>query len=137
MQVVVLSALTGQRTEKLLACVDRAAKQFQRRVSTSVLNEVIKDATMWMTPPTITGRMGRVYYAIQVSTRPPTIVLFVNDPDLFPESYRRFMEKKIRESFGFEGTPIRLIWRGKTLRQINRSAKHGELGRIVGEAMKR
>ncbi len=88
-EIVVLSALTGMRAEKLFQSVDRSAVQFTRRISTAVLNEIVNDATMWMAPPTIGARSGRIYYAIQISTAPPTLVLFVNDPELFTESYKR------------------------------------------------
>lgn len=81
--MVLTSATTGQRTEKLFASVDRSATQFTRRISTSILNEIVNDATLWLAPPTIGARSGRIYYCMQVTTAPPTIVFFVNDPDLF------------------------------------------------------
>jgi GTPase len=119
--VVLISAKTGQRTEKLFEYVDKAAKQFNRRVSTAVLNEVIHDATLWMSPPTVGSRSGRIYYSIQTSIAPPTIVIFCNDPALFTDSYRRFMDRKIRDSLNFEGTPIKIIYRGKALRDVGRA----------------
>ena len=122
------SATTGQRTEKLFDSVDRSAKQFSRRISTAVLNEVVNDATNWLAPPTIKARSGRIYYCMQVSTAPPTIVFFVNDPDLFTDNYQRFLERKIRDALSFEGTPIKMIWRGKSLRDVGRAAKHGAIG---------
>ena len=72
-----ISAKTGQRLEKLFESVSKSAKQFSRRISTAVLNEVVNDATLWMAPPSIGGRSGRVYYCIQVTTAPTTIVFFV------------------------------------------------------------
>lgn len=135
-EVVLISALEGQRTEKLFDCVDRANQQFNRRISTAVLNEVVNDATLWMAPPTIGGRSGRIYYCLQISTAPPTIVLFVNDPDLFTESYQRYLERKIRDGLNFEGTPLKLIWRGKSLRAINRSARRGEIGEVTSKVLR-
>lgn len=128
MQVVLTSATTGQRTEKLFASVDRSAAQFMRRIPTGVLNEIVNDATLWLAPPTIGSRSGRIYYCIQVATAPPTIVFFVNDPDLFTEGYQRFLERKIRDALQFEGTPIKMIWRGKSLRDVGRAAKRGAVG---------
>ena len=120
---IFISAKTGQRVEKILDLVNNAAEQHRRRVSTSVINEVLEDAAGWHTPPTTRGgRQGRIYYGTQVSTHPPTIALFVNDPHLFGDGYRRYVERKFRESLGFTGTPIRLLWRGKKIRDLERSA---------------
>ena len=106
------SALTGQRVPKIFDLVDAAAEQNQRRVSTSVINEVLEDALRWQSPPaTRQGKQGRIYYGTQVQSKPPTITLFVNNPALFKENYRRYIERQFRQSLGFSGTPIRLIWR--------------------------
>jgi len=129
--IVLISATTGQRTEKLFESVDRSAKQFARRISTGVLNEIVNDATLWMAPPTIGTRSGRIYYCIQTSTAPPTVVFFVNDPDLFTDNYQRFLERKIRDALNFEGTPIKMIWRGKAIRDVARQAKKGPVGAIT------
>ncbi|RYH20928.1 GTP-binding protein [archaeon] len=88
-EIILLSALTGQRTEKLFSAVDRSAKQFSRRVPTAVLNEIVSDAVLWMAPPMISGRGGRIYYCLQVSAAPPSIVFFVNDPNLFTDNYKK------------------------------------------------
>jgi GTP-binding protein len=121
-EMIFTSALTGQRVEKTLALVDQAAEQHQRRVSTSVINEVIEDALQWRSPPsTRQGKQGKIYYGTQVRSQPPTITLFVNDPQLFKDTYRRYIEKQFRQSLGFKGTPIRLIWRGKNPREVERS----------------
>ncbi len=125
-EVALISAVTGQRTEKLLEAVDKSALQFSKRVNTNVLNEVVNDATMWMSPPTIGSRSGKIYYCIQVSTAPPTIVFFVNDPKLFTDNYQRFLERKIRDSLDFSGTPLKFIWRGKQLRDVARVAAKGD-----------
>ena len=83
------------------------------RISTSVLNQVVSDAQMANPIPMKNGRMPKIYYMTQASVKPPTFVLFVNSPELIHFSYMRFLENRLRESFGFEGTPIRLILRGK------------------------
>lgn len=120
--VLFTSALTGQRVPKILELVEDAAQQHQRRVSTSVINEVLEDALAWRSPPTNRqGRQGKIYYGTQVRAQPPTISLFVNDPKLFKDTYRRYIERQFRESLGFQGTPIRLIWRGKNPREVERT----------------
>mmetsp|Transcript_29458 Transcript_29458/g.49342 ORF Transcript_29458/g.49342 Transcript_29458/m.49342 type:complete len:586 (+) Transcript_29458:128-1885(+) len=133
--IVLISATTGQRTEKLFSSVDRSASQFGRRIPTAVLNEIVNDATLWMAPPTIKSRSGRIYYCIQISTAPPTIVFFCNDPDLFTDNYQRFLERKIRDALNFEGTPIKMIWRGKSIRDVGRAAKKGSIGAITSGVM--
>ena len=117
-----VSAMTGQRLPKILDAVDAAVEQHRRRVTTSVVNEVLADAVSWHTPPTTRqGRQGRIYYGTQVRSQPPSFALFVNDPKLFGESYRRYMEKQFRKNLGYDGTPIRLLWRGKSMRDIERA----------------
>ncbi len=121
-EVIFISAKTGQRVEKILDLVNGAAEQHRRRVTTSVINEVLEDAISWHTPPTTRGgRQGKIYYGTQVSTQPPSIALFVNDPNLFNDSYRRYIERQFRQALGFKGTPIRLFWRGKKVRDVERS----------------
>ncbi|MEB3358866.1 MAG: ribosome biogenesis GTPase Der [Synechococcales bacterium] len=116
-----VSALTGQRVTTILDQVDLAATEHRRRVSTSVVNEVLEDATRWHTPPTTRqGKQGKIYYGTQVTSQPPTFALFVNDPKLFGDNYRRYVERQFREQLGFQGTPIRLLWRGKKLREAER-----------------
>ncbi len=122
-EMIFISAKTGQRVEKILDLVNTAAEQHQRRISTAVINEVLEEAARWHTPPTTRGgRQGKIYYGTQVSTAPPTIVLFVNDPELFGDNYRRYIERQFRQSLGFTGTPIRLLWRGKKMRDLERGA---------------
>ncbi len=121
-ETIFVSALTGQRIEKILELVDGAAFQHQRRVTTAVINEVLQEALNWHTPPTTRqGRQGKIYYGTQVSTSPPTIALFVNDPVRFNENYRRYIERQFREQLGFTGTPLRLLWRGKKVREVESS----------------
>lgn len=118
---IYVSAMTGQRVPKILELVNEAVDQHRRRVTTSVVNEVLGDAVSWHTPPaTRQGRQGRIYYGTQVTTRPPSFTLFVNDPKLFKDNYRRYIERQFRENLGFEGTPIRIFWRGKAVRDVER-----------------
>jgi len=117
------SALTGQRVPKILDLVDQAVDEHRRRVSTSVVNEVLEEAVSWHTPPTTRqGRQGRIYYGTQVTARPPSFTLFVNDPKLFGDNYRRYIEGQFRQNLGFEGSPIRLFWRGKKMRDLERQS---------------
>ncbi|MBH8564569.1 ribosome biogenesis GTPase Der [Nostoc sp. CENA67] len=118
-ETIFVSALTGQRVEKILEFVNQAAESHKRRVSTSVINEVLEDAVSWHSPPTSRGgRQGRIYYGTQVSTQPPTIALFVNDAKRFNDNYRRYIERQFRQQLGFKGTPIRLLWRSKKVRDV-------------------
>jgi GTPase len=118
-ETIFVSALTGQRVEKILEFVNQAAESHKRRVSTSVVNEVLEDAVSWHSPPTSRGgRQGRIYYGTQVSTQPPTIALFVNEAKRFNDNYRRYIERQFRQQLGFKGTPIRLLWRSKKVRDV-------------------
>jgi GTPase len=120
---IYVSAHTGQRVEKILELVNIAAEQHKRRVSTSVINEALEEATRWHSPPTTRqGRQGKIYYGTQVTSQPPAIVLFVNDPALFGDTYRRYIEGQFRQSLGFQGTPVRLLWRGKKMRELERES---------------
>lgn len=113
--VELISVLEKKRVAKIISMVDASLEQHRRRVSTALLNEVLAEAVEWHKPPsTRAGKQGRVYYCTQVSTRPPTIAMFVNDPKLFPDNYKRYMEGQFRKALGFVGTPIRLVWRGKS-----------------------
>ena len=122
-EMTFVSALTGQRVAKILDLVDAAAGEHRRRVSTAIINEVLQEAVNWSSPPTNRqGRQGRIYYGTQVSTQPPTMALFVNDPQRFNDNYRRYIERQFRQQLGFTGTPIRLLWRGKKARDVETSA---------------
>ena len=115
------SALTGQRVQGVFAMAAAVVEQHRRRVSTAVVNEVLQEALRWRSPPTTRGgRQGRLYYGTQVASGPPSFTLFVNEPKLFGDTYRRYVERQIREGLGFEGTPIRLFWRGKQQRDAER-----------------
>ena len=109
--VVFLSALTKQRVSRIPEVVKYVAEQHAMRVSTSLLNQVVRDAVGINPPPSDRGRKLKIYYATQAAVKPPTIVFFVNDPELMHFSYLRFLENKLREAFGFEGTPLKLVVR--------------------------
>lgn len=120
-EIIFVSAKTGQRVDKIFDLVKTAATEHRRRVSTSVINEVIQEATSWQSPPTNRqGKQGKIYYGTQVSTAPPTIALFVNDPQRFNDNYRRYITRQFRQQLGFQGTPIRLLWKGKKVREAER-----------------
>jgi GTPase len=122
-EMIFVSAMTGQRVNKILDLVDVAAESHRRRVTTSVINEVLEEAVNWYSPPTNRqGKQGRIYYGTQVSSQPPTIALFVNEPKRFNDNYRRYIDRQFRDQLGFKGTPVRLIWRGKKMRELERGA---------------
>ncbi len=106
-----ISAKTGQRIDKLFEEILEANIQHKRRVTTGMLNDIINDATARQQPPADKGKRLKIYYGTQSSTAPPTFVLFCNSTDLFHYSYLRYIENRIREAFGFSGTPIRFILR--------------------------
>lgn len=111
--VIYVSALTQQRIHRLPEVIKFVAEQNAMRISTSVLNQVITDAIATNPPPSEKGKRLKILYATQVKIKPPTFVIFVNEPEIMHFSYQRYLENKLRESFGFEGTPIHLIIRGK------------------------
>lgn len=113
-QIVFLSALTKKRIHTLMPQVRLASENYTRRIETSVLNDVIMDAVALNPTPTVRGRRLKVLYATQVAVKPPTFVVFVNDPELMHFSYKRFLENRIREAFGFEGTPIKILARKRS-----------------------
>jgi GTP-binding protein len=112
--ILYVSAKTGQRVHTILPKVNEVAEAHAMRISTSVLNDLITDATIMTPPPSDKGRRLKINYATQVAVKPPTFVLFVNDPELMHFSYERYIENKIREAFVFEGTPIRILTRKKS-----------------------
>ena len=118
--IVFASAQTGQRMERILREARRVAEERYRRVPTADLNRVVTDAVRAHPPSHVRNRLGKVLYATQVAVAPPTFVIFVNDPELIHFSYRRFLENRIRDEYGFLGTPIRLIFRA---RQSEESAR--------------
>lgn len=111
--VVFVSAVTKQRIHRLPEVISYAAEQNAMRISTSILNQVIEDAVAINPPPTEKGKRLKIMYVTQVKIKPPTFVIFVNEPEIMHFSYQRYLENKLREAFGFEGTPIQMIIRGK------------------------
>lgn len=109
--IVFVSAKTHQRLNELPKLIRRVDENHSKRVSSSVLNDVIMDAIAHNPTPTDNGKRLRIYYATQVAVKPPTFVIFVNDPELMHFSYERFLENQLRAAFDFEGTPLHLIER--------------------------
>lgn len=112
--ILFISAKTGQRLNKVMEYANMALEQNSTRISTGVLNDVIGEAVTVSEPPAAKGRRLRVFYATQVSVRPPTFVIFVNDADLMHFSYKRYLENYIRKSFKLDSTVIRLIIRNRS-----------------------
>ena len=110
-EIVFISALTGQRVNKLFDVIEQVIQFQNLRVPTGVLNEVLTEATALQHPPSDKGKALRLYYITQVSIKPPTFVLFINDKGLAHFSYIRYIENKLRETFGFYGTSLKIITR--------------------------
>lgn len=106
---IFVSAVTKQRVIKVLELIDFVAQQHSYRISTSTLNQVINEAVQLNPPPSEKGKKLKILYVTQSGVKPPTFVIFVNEPEIMHFSYERYLENKIRENFGFEGTPIRFI----------------------------
>lgn len=109
--MVFISAKTGQRLDRLFELIKHVANQNSMRIKTGMLNELLAQATTRVQPPTDKGRRLKIFYMTQASTKPPTFVCFCNDAELFHFSYQRYLENRIRETFGLEGTPIRFVIR--------------------------
>ena len=109
--VIYISAKSGQRVHKLFELLDTVIQNHQLRIATGVLNEIMMEAVAMQQPPTDKGKRLKLFYITQVSVKPPTFVIFVNDKKLMHFSYQRYIENKIREAFGFAGTPIRIFIR--------------------------
>ncbi len=110
-QILYISAKTGQRFTKIFDSVQSVLQNQSMRIGTGVVNEILADAVAMQQPPSDKGRRLKLFYMTQVSIKPPTFVVFVNDKDLMHFSYTRYLENKLREAFGFSGTPIRILVR--------------------------
>ena len=110
-EILFISAETGQRLVKLYDEIDLVSANQNMRIQTGVLNEIIQEACVLQQPPSDKGHMLKIYYATQVAVKPPTFVLFVNSKELMHFSYSRYLENRIRDAFGFKGTPLRIIVR--------------------------
>ena len=111
--ILFISAKTGQRLPKLFEFINYVNEQAALRISTGMLNDILSEAITRVPPPTDRGRRLKIYYMTQVDVRPPTFVIFCNEAELFHFSYQRYIENKLREVFGFNGTPIRFVIRQK------------------------
>ena len=113
-EIMFISALTGQRLYKLFDMIDFVIENHSMRVETGILNEIMAEAVAMQQPPSDKRKRGKrlkIFYMTQVGVKPPTFVIFVNDKELMHFSYTRYIENKIREAFGFKGTPLRFIIR--------------------------
>ena len=110
-EITFISAQTGQRLPKLYDLIDMVSENHSLRIATGVLNEIMSEAVALQQPPSDKGKRLRLYYITQVGVKPPTFVIFVNDKELMHFSYTRYIENKIREAFGFKGTPLKFIIR--------------------------
>lgn len=106
-----ISAKTGQRVHKVLSTVKECYDNYSKRISTGILNEIVNKAVLMKEPPTVANKRLKIFYVTQVDSKPPTFVFFVNSPDLLHFSYERYLENQLRNSFEFNGTGIRLIFR--------------------------
>ena len=110
-EIIFISAKTGQRIPKIFDVLDVVIQNHQLRIATGVLNEILTEAVAMQQPPSDKGRRLKIYYMTQVSIKPPTFVVFVNDKRLMHYSYTRYLENKIRDAFGFAGTPLKFLIR--------------------------
>lgn len=110
-EIIFISALTGQRTKKIFDMLETVIENHAMRIQTGVLNEILMEAVALQQPPSDKGKRLKLFYMTQVSTKPPTFVLFVNKKELMHFSYQRYIENRIRDTFGFMGTPIRIFIR--------------------------
>lgn len=110
-QIIFISAETGQRIPKIFEVLDAVIQNHALRISTGVLNEILMEAVALQQPPSDKGKRLKIFYITQVAVKPPTFILFVNDKDLMHFSYTRYIENKVREAFGFQGTPLKFFVR--------------------------
>ncbi len=118
--ILFVSALTGQRVDKLFELINNVNTENSKRVTTGTLNNVINEAITLVQPPSDKGRRLKIYYATQVTTRPPTFVVFCNSVKLFHFSYQRYIENQLRKTFGFVGTPVKIIPREKSAKDLEK-----------------
>ena len=110
-EILFISAKSGQRLNKIFEMIDVVIENNSMRVATGVLNEIVTEAVAMQQPPTDKGKRLKIYYVTQVAVKPPTFVVFVNDKNLMHFSYTRYLENRIRETFGFRGTALKFITR--------------------------
>lgn len=119
-KIIYISAKTGKRIDQIYHEVDAIVEERRRRIATGVLNEIVMEAVAMNEPPSDKGRRLKILYTSQVGTEPPTFVVFINDKKLMHFSYRRYLENQIRQAFGFEGTPIRMVMRERGEERMQR-----------------
>ena len=112
-EILFISAETGQRMHRLFEIIEVVIQNQNLRIATGVLNEILMEAVALQQPPSDKGKRLRLYYITQVSVKPPTFVIFVNDKELMHYSYTRYIENKVRDAFGFSGTPLKFIIRDR------------------------
>jgi len=124
-EILSCSAVTGQRLKRILDAVDKTLDAHRKRIPTPILNEVVRDALLWRLPAakSFKRKQGRIYYACQVASEPPTIALFCNNPKLFGPNYKVYIENKLRQDLGWFGTPIQLEWRKRSERRAVSTAE--------------
>lgn len=110
-EILFISAKTGQRIPRMFEAIDMVIENQTLRIQTGVLNEIITEAVAMQQPPSDKGKRLKIYYVTQVSVKPPTFVIFVNSKELMHFSYTRYLENRIRDTFGFRGTSLRFIVR--------------------------
>jgi GTPase len=130
-----ISAKTGQRVQRLFELVRQASVSHAKRISTGTLNDLIRESMLLNPPPSDKGRRLKIFYATQISVRPPSFLFFVNDTELLHFSYRRYLENKLRETFEFEGTPLRLFFRPREKEKL--IERPGKIRRLVGAGLKK
>ncbi len=111
--VIFVSAVTGLNIGVILDTVDEVITEYQRRIPTSELNQLMHDAFLVSPPPTYKGKKPKLLYCTQVSVSPPTFLLFVNAPEIIAQSYRRYLENQLRRTYGFSGSPVRIVFKGR------------------------
>ena len=117
--VLFISALTGQRVDRLFTLIDNVVNQAAMRIPTGVLNQVLSDAQARVQPPTDKGKRLKIYYMTQIGVKPPHFVIFCNDAKLFHFSYQRYLENQIRGTFGLTGTPVHITIRQRAIRRTD------------------
>jgi GTP-binding protein len=133
--IISISALTGQRVERVLETAVDIWGERRKRIPTGELNRLVATATERVVPPLVRGRRPKIFYATQAAVAPPTFVFFASDGSAIHFSYRRYLENQLRESFGFDGTPIKLVFRDRTSVKLPRkrpTARSGGGGRVGG-----
>ena len=113
-ELVFISAVTGQRLNRLFELIDMVRENQTLRIATGVLNEIMTEAVALQQPPSDKGRRLKLFYMTQVAVKPPTFVIFVNDKELMHFSYVRYLENRIREAFGFRGTALKFLIRERS-----------------------